>query len=336
MAFGDLAAIYETELLVMAFVSLALLGAGFFTDGRRSHWLRIAGWIGFAAYWPFQAPHFFATGDPVNGWFTLLGPLFLVYVAYHEYRSMEWGEDPDALRWLAGASFIAATSYFVLFELDPVRSRIIYYTGVQSAWVLRVFFGIDAVAVQQGVYEGIRATHICLAEGYGSPHGTIDQAYCSGTGGYAHYAVTIIFACTALQSIMIFAGAVYSTEADALRKRKAYLAVVPFIYAANLFRNAFIVYGYMVKDWAFPGFTFAGWTVAPIPPFEWMHSYVMKLGSLGALVAIALAVFTLLPELHDNVLDLLDLPRRSEPGFFDDPPEPPTSEAPPAAGGADA
>lgn len=326
MAFGDIAAVYETELLVMAFVSLALLGLGFWTRGRRSHQLRIVGWVGFAAYWPFQAPHFFAAGDPVNGWFAILGALALVYVAYHEYKSMSWGEDPEALRWLAGASFIAATSYFVLFEIEPIRARIIYYTGVQSAWVLRAFFGIPAVAVQEGVYEGIRATHICLSQGYGSPVGPIDQAYCSGTAAHPHYAVTIIFACTALQSIMIFAGAVYSTNADVPRKRKAYAAIVPFIYGANLFRNAFIVYGYKVQKWSMFG----------IPPFDWMHSYVMKAGSLGALVLIALAVFTLLPELHDNVLDLLDLPQRREPGFFDDPPEPPTSEAPPTDVGADA
>jgi archaeosortase A (PGF-CTERM-specific) len=326
MAFGDLATVYATELLVLAFVSLGLLGLGFWTDGRRSHWLRIAGWVGFASYWPFQAPSFFAHGDPVNGWFTLLGPAALLYVAYHEYKSMEWDEDPDALRWLAGASFIAATSYFVLFELEPVRTRIIYWTGVQSAWALNTFFGMDAVAVQSGLYDGIRATHICLAESYGSPVGALDQTYCGSTAGHPHYAVTIIFACTALQSIMIFVGAVYSTNADVSRKRLAYAAVVPFIYFANLFRNAIIVYGYMVQKWSMFG----------VPPFEWMHSYVMKAGSLAALVAIALLVFTLLPELHDNVLDLLDLPKRREPGFFDDPPEPPTSEGPPTDVGADA
>jgi hypothetical protein len=68
--------------------------------------------------------------------------------------------------------------------------------------------------------------------------------------------------------------------------------------------------------------------------FEWMHSYVGKIGSLLALVIIALAVFTLLPELHSNILDLFDLRKRNKPGFFGKPPAPvPPKDAPEPATG---
>jgi hypothetical protein len=71
--------------------------------------------------------------------------------------------------------------------------------------------------------------------------------------------------------------------------------------------------------------------------FEFMHSWVGKGGSLLALVLIALVVFRTLPEMHDNILDLFDLPKRRKPGFFQRPPAvgvapaPKESEPPPQA-----
>ncbi len=304
MDLAHLAVVYETHLLVLVFTSLALLGAGFFTQGPRSHKLRIAGWVLFAAYWPTQAAHFFEVSDPVNAWFTLLGPLALLYVAYHEWKSLQWGEDPQALRWLAGASFISAATYFIIYKIEAVTTWLIQSTTYQSVWVLKYLFGVGSART---VIDASGGAHIYL--------------------GSSEYAVTVILACTAIQSIMIFVGAIYSTVAPKDRKVRAYLYTVPVIYVLNLLRNAGIVYGYKV----------VGWSMFGIPSFEWMHSYVMKIGSLIALVLIALAVFTTLPELHKNVLDVFDLPKRREPGFYDDdqPPRPPTRDTAPDAPGAE-
>src|SRR5439155_10578682 len=132
---------------------------------------------------------------------------------------------------------------------------------------------------------------------------------CGFTGGYA---VTVILACTAIQSMMIFVAAIACLRAPVKRKIWGYLVTAPPIYLLNIFRNAGIVYGYKDLQWSMFG----------MDPFEWMHSYVGKIGSLLALVVIALAVFTLLPELHSNILDLFDLRKRKAPGFFGKPPRP--------------
>jgi archaeosortase A len=293
-------AAWQPYLLVLVFVAMGLMGAGFLWRDRRAHLLRAAGWTLFAFYWPFQAPEFFwptetSEPDPINGWFTLLGPLFLLYVAWHEVKSYQWNEDPEALRWFTGASVVAALTYFIIYELPVVQERLIYYTAVQSGWMLDYVLGTDNFIVREN-----GESHIYLASG--------------------EYAVTVILACTAIQSIMIFVGAIACLRADRSRKWKAYAITVPTIYVLNLFRNAGIVYGYKVLGWGMFG----------IDPFEWMHSWVGKIGSLIAMVVIALAVFATLPELHSNILDLFDLRKRKAAGFFNRPPPPPPGKVDPA------
>ncbi len=283
---------WQPALLVMVFVSLALLGLGFATRGPRSHLLRASGWVLFGAYWPFQAPYFFssAEADPINGWFTLLGPIFLFWVAFHEWKSYQWKEDPPALRWFAGASAVSAATYFIIYEIPAVTKWLIHSVAVQSAWMLELIFRVPSVVVPDPVTGD---SHLFL-------------------NGGTEYAVTVILACTAVQSIMIFVGAIACLKADPPRKWKAYAMTVPIIYVLNLFRNAGIVYGFKI----------AGWSMFGIESFEWMHSYVGKIGSLLALIVITLGVFSTLPELHSNILDLFDLRKRKRPGFFGKPPNP--------------
>lgn len=288
---------WQPILLLVEFVGIGLLGLGFLVKDSRSHLMRAAGWILFGVYWPFQAPQFFnaAEADPVNGWFTLLGPLFLLWIAWHEWKSYQWNEDPAALRWFAGASAIAALTYFVIFEIPGVQRWIILQTALQSNWLLGFLFGVQGTVVQD----------------------TLGDAHIFLNGG-TDYAVTVVLACTAIQSMMIFVGAILCLQADPRRKWLGYLMTVPTIYFLNLFRNAGIVYGYKILNWSMFG----------IDSFEWMHSYVGKIGSLLALVVIALGVFWTLPELHSNILDLFDLRKRRAPGFFK--PKRPSPDAPAA------
>lgn len=307
-------AVSDQTLLVAAFLGMGLLGWGAFWKDRRTHWVRIAGWMIFGLYWPFKAPHYFDVGDPFNAYFALAAPLLTGYIAYHEYLSWKWNERPVAMSWLAGATFVAATTYFVLFEITPIQESIIYFTGVESAWLTDLLFGTDSIAYQASSVnptDGYRPTHLCMSGV--TPHPPTEYLCSGAPAAYQHYAVTIIFACTALQSIMIFVGAIAFTKASNKRKWKAYALTVPTIYLLNLFRNAGIVYGYRVKHWSMFG----------IESFEFMHSYVAKTGAIIALVVIALAVFRALPELHENILDILSLPKREKA----EPPGPPPGRA---------
>jgi archaeosortase A (PGF-CTERM-specific) len=291
-------------LLVLVFSGIGLLFLGYLSKGPRNALLRAAGWVLFALYWPFQAPSFFwptdtSEPDPINGWFTLLGPLFLLWVAWHEWRSYRWGEDPRALRWFAGASAISAATYFLIYQTPGVAAFLMRTTAEQSAWLYNVLFS------HASGHAAYVPTISSTSDGYDI---CLTGQDCSSLGGYA---VTVVLACTAVQSMMIFVGAVACLVAPPKRKAWALLVSVPTIYLLNLFRNAGIIYGYKDLQWGPFG----------MDPFEWMHSWVGKLGSLAALVVIALAVFTLLPELHSNILDLFDLRKRRAPGFFKEPPK---------------
>jgi archaeosortase A (PGF-CTERM-specific) len=301
---------WQPVLLGLVFAGLALMGAGFLWRDRRAHLLRAAGWTLFAVYWPFQAPEFFwpthtTEPDPINGWFTLVGPLFLLYIAWHEWRSYQWDEDPAALRWFTGASFVAAITYFVIAASPAVQRLLIDETARQSAWMYNLVLQRGHGAAFTVPDPVMMETHLCIPD----PN-AIPSPFCPGG---ADYAVSVILACTAIQSIMIFVGAIACVAAAPGRKWLAYLYTAPVIYALNLFRNAGIVFGSRDLKWGMFGMS----------PFEWMHSYVGKIGSLLAMVFIALAVFATLPELHGNILDLFDLWKRKKAGFFDRPPPPP-------------
>jgi len=292
----------DGPLLAFAFLGMALLGIGVFWRDRRNHWARIAGWLVFGLFWPFKVPHYaLEAADPFNAWFSLLAPILTGYIAYHEWLSWQWREQPVALRWLAGSTFVAATTYFVLFEITAIQEQIIYVTGVETSWLTDLVFGTETIAYQpaQPGPDGYRPTHICMAEGYGNQIASFCQR---ADAGYPYYAVTIIFACTALQSVMIFVGAIGFTKAPWKRKLQAIGVIAPTIYLLNLFRNAGIIYGYRVKSYSLFG----------IESFEFMHSYVAKGGAIVALVVLALYAFRKLPELHENILDVLDLPKRTK------------------------
>jgi archaeosortase A (PGF-CTERM-specific) len=301
-------------------VSILLLGAGFFIQTRVKHGVRVAGWLLFAAYWPFQSGHFFEQGDPFNGWFTLLGPVALLYFVYHEYLSWKWNEDPKALRWLSGTTAGAAATFFVFTWIPPLSTGTQWFVSVQTQWLLSGLFGVPTTTViQTDPKTGEQLVNLYLLNGDPNP-----------------YAVSVILACTAIQSMMIFVGAIAALDAPSSRKWRGYLLTVPLIHVLNLFRNAGIVYGYKILQWNpfnWGGPDPGGWksylwdsSMAGLGlsqgSFEWMHAWVGKWGSLFALVLIALAVFALLPELHGYILDLFDLPKRRKPGFFTPQPEP--------------
>ncbi|WP_202319502.1 archaeosortase A [Archaeoglobus neptunius] len=105
--------------------------------------------------------------------------------------------------------------------------------------------------------------------------------------------VTIILACTAIESIALFTGATLGIKADTGRKIKAFLVSSPVIYILNLFRNVFVSVAY--------GYSWFGEN-----SFYIAHHVIAKILSTIALVAIAYAVFKVLPELAELIYSLKD------------------------------
>jgi len=268
--------ILKQLLIVPLFLGLFLLGIGYFLkDKERGSSLKIVGWIAFSSFWA-TAPsslYFSEGGDVFNAAVCIIGVYILIYMAYHEWLSIQRKNHPLCLNWIAGGTFFAGIIYFTIdSSIFPIlKNGLIELVAAQSNGVLHLF-GLEAsrqgsVILYNGVY------------------------------------INIIFACTAIQSMVLFVGMIGALQGINWKRRLIAIAatVIP-IYFLNLIRNAGVVY--MVG--------------ANLTSFEMAHNVIAKAGSLIALIALLFVTFKIVPELYDEILGIFDLPKRNGPveNFF--------------------
>jgi archaeosortase A (PGF-CTERM-specific) len=110
--------------------------------------------------------------------------------------------------------------------------------------------------------------------------------------------VTIIFACTAIQSLVLFVGMNGALKNVSLKRKAGTIAITALpVYFLNLIRNASVVY-------------LVG---ARITSFEIAHNVLFKILALVALVLLLLINIKLIPSLYDEVLGIIELPKRQGP-----------------------
>ena len=262
----------ETIMLIPLFGSLVLLGIGFFLKKEVANKLKIAGWIIFAFYWSTKtnALYFGEDGDFVNAFLCVAGVYVLLYIAYHEWLSLRRNENIECLNWIAGASCIAGFIYFGM-ENTPLAPWLIDTVAAQSGWLLNLLIGKVAVYGSNIYYEG-------------------------------SFIVRIIFACTAIQSMVLFVGMILPlNKVDKKRRVYGLLVTVVPIYFLNLIRNLLVPY-LMING----------------VDFNMAHNVIGKGGSLLALVILLLIVIKILPELFDEIIKLIDIYKRDGPieSFF--------------------
>ena len=247
-----------------------LLGGYLYHTSVLGRKLSIAGWILFAFYWSVQPNtlYFGEDGDIFNAGLCVIGVYVLFYFAYHEWLSLQRNnESVGSLRWAAGAASVAGLIYFSI-EKTPLAPWLIQLVAGQSAALLNLFIG--NVTVQEGI-------HIS----YGGA-----------------YVVTIIFACTAVQSMVLFVGMILPlSKVDLKRKSMALVMTIVPVYLLNLVRNAGITYllGTRITD------------------FNMAHNVIGKGGSLIALLVLLFLVAKIIPEVFDEIISLTDLPKRKGP-----------------------
>jgi len=258
------------ELLpIPLFGSLAILAIGFiFRKQEITHKVKITGWIIFAFFWSTQPKnlYFSEEGDFVNAFLAMAGVFLFFYIAYHEWLSIKRKENISCLNWVAGLTALAGLIYFCM-EMTPLEMWLREVVAAQSAWLLNIFTGN---VTQSGIHISWNLAHI-----------------------------TIIFACTAVQSMVLFIGLIVPLpNVDAKRKAYGLLVTVVPIYFLNLIRNAGVIYLVGVYGSGF---------------FPTAHNIIGKGGSLIALVILVFVVIKIIPEVFDEILALTDLPKRNGP-----------------------
>jgi exosortase/archaeosortase family protein len=312
---------------VPLFGGLGLLGFGFVARpwARR---LTMAGWLTFAFYWALVAQDLFVAenGDYVNMAFALIGTYFFTYLAYHQWLNEVRGVENRTVRFLNISTFVAAGSYFVIDKLEPLRTWLIVAVSNQTAWLLNLFgqgpskglvYLIDT-SDQESPTNFFYTTHFCdpshpirVVADYCRSHNLLVRTtpgvphdfwgpilHFNPTGESATIIpVTVILACTALQSIMLFVGLFMGTSAPLRKKLWASALVAGVVYALNLLRNTGIIWFYGQGIMSF-------WVI---------HDAIGKGGSLVAMVAIAFGCFAWFPEFLTALVGVLDLPHRDGP-----------------------
>ena len=255
-------------LYIPLFSSLFLLLIGFLLKDKISNILKIMGWMIFSFYWSTQINllYYAEMNDIFNAVMCVIGVFVLSYLAYHEYLTYNGEKDKTCLDWIAAASAISGLIYFSV-ELTPLKDWLIGVVAYQSGLVLNLF--LSDVTVDK------------------------DLIYCAGRG-----IISIIFACTAVQSMVIFVGMILPIpKLEIKRKIIGLLITIVPIYFLNLIRNALIAY-IVYND---------------PTQFEFAHNILGKGLSLVALIILLFFVIKMLPEVFDQINCLIDLSKRKGP-----------------------
>ena len=253
------------------FLGMIFLGIGFFYPKKRiAGWWKILGWGLFSFFWATMPSflYFSEGGDVFNAAVCVIGVYVLLYVAYHEWLSIVRNESVSCLNWIAGGTFFAGMIYFTIENgiIPGLQDWLIETVAAQTSDVLHLV-GVNVTRMQDLLI-------------------------------YNNVPVTIIFACTAIQSMVLFVGMIGALPRVSLkRKVVGLLATVVPIYFLNLIRNAGVVY--MVGS--------------GITSFEMAHNVIGKTGSLLALILLLFITFKLVPELYTEIMGILALPKRKGP-----------------------
>jgi archaeosortase A (PGF-CTERM-specific) len=216
----------------------------------RRRYLAGWGWFFFGLYWLGQPGHYVALEDYFNAALAIVAGLLCLYMAWLiAFRHCE----SSACIWASYAAAICGIIYFPFAQIETLQSWLIGATTTLTAETLQA---LSIPVVQE-------SWNVMSLNGR---------------------SVEIILACTAIESIALFAGVIVSVKAPISRKAAALAASTLTIYALNIGRNAFVLmaYGY---DWF------------GIDSFHVAHNVIAKIGSTIALLILAYFVFYLLPEL---------------------------------------
>ena len=224
------------------------------------------------------------------------------------YMELKGGSRSDkTLVWLRGAVAWSVIPYYFVYSVPVLNMAFVEITGTVTIWWLEASaagsYTLGPMMVdlaQEGHtltsdWDGNRAilTEPLGEGGFYLP--MLDQAGRPVSIGF-------ILSCSALQSMIVFVGAIVALSGVSWRRKARGLFIsIPTIFVLNAFRNAGIVWLHV---------TYPDWRWLGLDIFDFAHSYAAKVASLGAMFVMALALFGLLPELHAHVMRIIESPLR--------------------------
>ena len=293
----------STFKLLIGAIGLVLLGTSFHRQNYGGVIFAILGWPFIGLFFYLDIPHYAQIGDVVLIIMSAATLPATITLALWEWRKHVKGEVEEALVWLRGAVFWSAMPYLLISKVPYLNAAIVIFTAWCAIIFLR-FSGltnlemgpltIDSANGTEVVWSAWEGNRYILTETLGDGGFFVPIVQSNGDPIY----IGIILACSALQSMIIFIGAIGALRTAPIKRRiRALLVVLPTIHVLNIFRNAGIIWLHL----AYPN-----WNIFGMSIFDFAHSYAAKGGSLFAMFLIAFVLFDLLPDMHKHVMKLLD------------------------------
>ncbi|WP_435360569.1 archaeosortase A [Haloarchaeobius sp. DFWS5] len=235
-------------------------------------------WVVFGVFWLLVFPHFaFEVRSFVEGGLSLVAVPACIYTGY-----LIWG-GREGLHTLSKAVGVMGLIYHPTQAIPAVRK-----------------FLIEQVAWQ--VYQGITLLGYNPEFTTGPDYGYLNKYV------FADFSTYIVYACTGIGSIAIFAGLIVAVQAPLRRKLKSFALAVGVIWVLNIIRNVFVAIA-AGKLWFEQGPVLWLATTAGVEQghesFWFAHSVLSQTLSVFALVGITWAVVHVLPELLSILEEVL-------------------------------
>ena len=213
---------------------------------------------------------------------------------------VEDGKTKDALIWSRGAMAYAGGPYLLIAHVRWLSVLAIWFVASQVALFYRmsgtgdIHLGETFVQTESGpiVWGEWGGKRWFRTETFGEFPYQTELIAGDGTA----IGINFVLACTALQSMVIFIGAISVLDLDWRRRIRALIFTVPVIHILNVFRNVGLIWMHQ---------TYTSWSYFGMSVFEFGHNYASRFVSLFAMFFMALIMFEILPELHRHIVRLL-------------------------------
>ena len=289
-----------TMQLLIGSLGLVMMSFSFHRHSERyAKVLAIISWPFIGLFFYLYSGHFVEISDPVLIVMTAGALPAGLAISYWEWVSD--GSGDETIVWLRGFVVWSMVPYYVVFGIPHLNMAFVQFTAV-SAELMLEFAGFGGYEIGSMMIDRHGEVAIPVSDWDGN---RLVLSEPLGEGGFyapmindeGESVVAFILACSALQSMAVFIGAIVALKSVHWKRRaRALFIAIPTIHVLNVFRNAGIVW---LTD------TYPNWSLAGMEIFDFAHSYAAKVASLFAMFLMALALFDLLPELHKHVMKVM-------------------------------
>ena len=236
----------DTATLIGA-AGMVLLGAAWWWRERSVVRLAQTGWILVGVYFFSQAWTYHSHSDPILTVMSALTLPLSCLAAWWEETAVD--QRKEAIVWARGTVAFAGGPYLLISYVPYLSVLAIWFVASQSAWFLGFATGQDieigttwvndpSGRVSWEAWEGNRwfATDFTSEYAFQS-----ELLLADGT----MIGINFVLACTAIQSMVLFIGAISVLNMSWKKRTRALLLVIPTIHALNVFRNAGLIWMHM-------------------------------------------------------------------------------------------